>query len=874
MLQALLREAHCLMTIQNTTFRRNDIVLRFIFIFLPLALFFGSLTVIFYYKDVTSQRLAMEQSELYKVNSQIKTVRSKFEHIITDLRFLVLQGELAAYLENQDEQTRTSLAEELLRFSRIKKIYEQIQFIDDQGAEKIRIDGGDNPVIAGQQNGVPDKSAQDYFRQAIGLPASGVFISPLETGGGGSDIRPGKQVVRFSMPVMDSMKTPQGVIVLNYAITHLVEDLQTASINSPGQTILVTPRGRYLNEALPLEGDDQAAAGYPLRRLPAEEWASIRSVESGQFYSEEGLVTFDTVYPLPLAPAGEAVMSSAVDLDYLWKNISFVPQNVLQEWPEKILGRILLLYGVCLVIIAVSSFVLARTSVRRRRAEKAMRENEEELRAINEAAANAIIAIDNNKNVLHWNPAAERLFQYTAEEVVDKPITSIISPPKHQSTFTKMSRRFKMPVDTGSMEAKTIELYGYKKDGTEFPVEVSFSAFKKGEQWHTVGIIRDISARRKMEKEVLRANKFESLGVLSSGIAHDFNNLLTAIIGNINLVSKLSGTSSDSLDLLKNAEKAARRAKALTQQLLTFSKEGMPVRKTVAVDRLVRDSVEFALHGSAITSSFDIADDLLLVDIDAGQIGQVLQNIVTNGRQAIRGSGAIHISCRNVDPAQVEALPDKVNGQFIEIAISDTGQGIPAKEQGKIFEPYFTTKDHGSGLGLTIAASIIQRHDGFITFDSAEDRGSTFRVYLPAAVDQQPEKEQQKRKGKGKNFKIMVVDNEEMLLNIAGRMLVHLGHECVCARTAREALDIYKHLWKTGTPVDGVIIDLTLPGGMGGKETAAAIFDINSEARIIVSSGYSNDPVMVDFDEYGFCAAIAKPFDMDELAEVIEEVLE
>jgi len=863
------------MSNQNTIFRRNDIVLRFLFIFLSLAFFFGVLTFIFYYKDVSSQQLTMEKGELYKVNSQIKTVRSKFEHIITDLRFLVLQSEITAYLKNHSAENRTRLTEELLRFSRTKRIYERIQLVDGRGLEILRIDGGPAPAAtAGEE--LRDWSAQPSFRQAMGLPESGVFISPFEAGGEETGAYgTGRQVIRFSMPVIDSAQTPRGVIVLNYAIHHLVQDLQAASINSPGQTILVTPHGRYLNGPPPSEDDAAAAAGYRLNQLPAEEWATIRSVESGQFYSEEGLLTFDTVYPLALALSGESAISSAVEAGYLWKTISFVPQKVLQQWPEKILGRILLLYGVCLVIIAVSSFVLARTSVRRRRAEKAMRENEEELRAINEAAANAIIAIDNNKNVLHWNPAAERLFQYTAEEVVDKPITSIISPPKHQSTFTKMSRRFRMPGDTGGMEAKTIELYGYKKDGTEFPVEVSFSAFKKGDQWHTVGIIRDISARRKMEKEVLRANKFESLGVLSSGIALDFNNLLTAIIGNINLVSKLSGTPSDSLDLLKNAEKAARRAKALTQQLLTFSKEGVPVRKTVAIDRLVRDSVEFALHGSSIASSFDIAGDLLLVDIDAGQIGQVIQNIVTNGRQAIRGSGAIHISCRNVDdPAQVEALPNKVNGQFIAIAISDTGQGIPEKDQKKIFEPYFTTKDHGSGLGLTIAASIIRRHDGYITVHSAEDRGSTFTVYLPAAVDQRPAGEEEKRKGKGKNFKILVVDNEEMLLNIAGRMLVHLGHECVCARTSREALDIYKHLWKTGTPVDGVIIDLTLPGGMGGKETAAAIFDINAEARIIVSSGYSNDPVMVDFDEFGFCAAIAKPFDMDELAEVIEEVLE
>ncbi len=296
----------------------------------------------------------------------------------------------------------------------------------------------------------------------------------------------------------------------------------------------------------------------------------------------------------------------------------------------------------------------------------------------------------------------------------------------------------------------------------------------------------------------------------------------------------------------KNAEKAARRAKALTQQLLTFSKDGMPIRKITSLENLIRDSVEYALHGSTVASSFDIPEDLLLVDIDSGQIGQVIQNIVTNSRQAISGSGIINICCRNVESSEVQELPSQFSGKYIEIVVRDSGHGINQAVQSKIFDPYFTTKDHGSGLGLTIAHSIIQRHDGHIIVHSEEDNGTTFKVYLPAAVDQHLPKEKEKKRGKGKRFKIMVVDNEEMLLNIANRMLVHLGHECVCARSAREALDIYKHLWKTGSPVDGVI----------------------------VSSGFSNDPVMVDFDEFGFCAAIAKPFDMDELGEVIEAVLD
>jgi PAS domain S-box-containing protein len=516
--------------------------------------------------------------------------------------------------------------------------------------------------------------------------------------------------------------------------------------------------------------------------------------------------------------------------------------------------------------------LLARTSVKRNRAEETIREREEHLRAINSAAANAIIVIDSNKKVLHWNPAAEKLFHYTSEEVKDKPITAIIAPPKHQSTFTKISKKFNIPEKdiTGS---KTIELFGYKKDGTEFPVEVSFSAFKSRDHWHTVGIIRDISARKKMEREVLQAQKFESLGGLASGIAHDFNNLLTAITGNINLVRRITNPKDENYELLESAEKAAIRAKSLSQQLLIFSKRGNPVRKTTSITPLVKDSADFALHGSIISCSINIQDDLWLVDIDTGQMSQVIQSLIMNGKEAISGSGAIEISCHNVSDINLPNFPAPIIGNFIQLRIHDTGCGISQKDLPKIFDPYYSTKTNGRGLGLSIVYSIIQKHDGHITVQSEPGLGTTVTIFLPASLDQHQRTTNNDENLQDRHYQIMVIDGEEMLLNIARRMLVHLGHECICVKNSMEAIEIYKHLWKTGSPVDGVIVDLTIPGGMGGKETAGAIYDINPEAKIIVSSGYTNDPVMNDYDEYGFCAAIAKPFDMAELKNTLNSVM-
>ncbi len=859
----------------------STLLRRFLLTFLPLVLFFGSLALLQYYKDVKTEQLTVEKSEFFNINSQLQIVESSFSSVISDLKFLGMQSAVTNYLRQSTSEKRRLLAEELLTFSRIKTNYNQIQYLAEKGLEIIRINSNNgNPSITPEDK-LQSHATKIFFNETKKLLQNEVYVSPfnhsIESDRAKDSFR---AIIRFSMPIFDERGLRHGIIALQYNGAFLIENLETSSSNSPGINILATSDGYFINNPDQHGEWDAIFPGHNssnIYNFLPEEWKRIQAKESGQFRTSNGLITFSTIYPV-LAGMQKTKDHKAGNIQtnqikYLWKTISFIPDKVLSAWPEMILGRILLIFTVIIIIIAISSMLLARTSLRERKAEEARIESEEELRAINEAAANAIIVIDNNKNVLHWNPAAEKLFQYTPEEVMKKPVTSIISPPTHQSTFTKISKRFKMP-DQDSMEAKTIELFGYKKDGTEFPVEVSFSAFKSKDQWHTVGIIRDISARKHMEREVLRAQKFESLGNLSSGIANDFNNLLTTILGNVNLLGKIIGPQQEQYELLQNAEKAARQAKALSQQLLTFSKGGNPVRQVTSIKALIQESVDFALYGSSIPCNLEIPDALWHVDIDKAQIGQLIQNLTLNARQAISGSGTINITCRNVTNADDMEIPDYLKGNYIEIAISDNGQGIPKNHLAKIFDPYFTSKDHGSGLGLTIACSIIQKHDGNITVNSEIDKGSTFTFYLPAAVDQPIINAEPTDKVSGNHYKILVVDNETMLLNIAERVLTHLGHECFCAKSALEAIDIYKHHWKTGSPMDGVIMDLMLPDdGMGGKEVAGAIFDINSEAKIIVLSGYSNDPVMVDYDEYGFCAAIAKPFDMSELSEVIDSVL-
>ncbi len=859
----------------------DDIIKRFLLIFLPLAMLFGGITLFIYLKDVKTEKLTIERNEVFNIATQLKIVSSNFDAVSMDLKFLAAQNELNNYLEKNTPTHLNLLVNEWLSFCTIKSAYNKIRYIDNNGKEVIKILCNNGKAKRADPNTLENISGKSYFQKTINLSRHDVYISPFDLSPNPTDPQNTFQpIVRFSMPIYDTTGQNRGILVLNYRGSLLIEALQKASANSPGTTILVHdnryyPTGMNQNQRamLILPGAD----GNSTKGNLPKGWDLLNGKDSGQYQTDDGLVTFGTIYPLlhdiqPPEDTGIKIVQAQQRQNF-WKTVSFVPIKVLAIWPIKIRNRIFLLYSFCLLIIAVSSLLVARMGAKRKSAEETIREREEQLRAINSAAANAIIVIDNNKRVLHWNPAAERLFQYSAEEAMDKPITAIISPPKHQSTFTKISKRFNLP-DKDSAGSKTIELFGYRKDGTEFPVEVSFSAFKSLDQWHTVGIIRDISSRKKAEKEVLRAQKFESLGVLSGGIAHDFNNLLTAIIGNINLACRILTPANENYELLENAEKAALRAKALSQQLLIFSKGGNPTRATLSIAPLIKDSADFALHGSTISCPIHIPNDLWLVDIDAGQMSQVIQSLIINGKEAISGSGTIELTCSNVTTVDLPTFPSPINGNFIRIQIRDTGCGINKRDLPKIFDPYFSTKVNGRGLGLAIVYSILQKHDGHIAIDSQPDLGTTVSVYLPASLDQYVKTGEREEDLPDRQYQIMVVDAEEMLLNIANRMLVHLGHECICVKNSMEAIEIYKHLWKTGTPVDGVIIDLTIPGGMGGKETAGAIFDINPEAKIIVSSGYPNDPVMIDYDEYGFCAAIAKPFDTEKLKQTLSSVLD
>lgn len=379
----------------------------------------------------------------------------------------------------------------------------------------------------------------------------------------------------------------------------------------------------------------------------------------------------------------------------------------------------------------------------------------------------------------------------------------------------------------------------------------------------------------KMHDELQKARNLESLGLLAGGIAHDFNNILAAIMGNIDLVMLNMGQEeTQSRKLLANAEKAVVRAKDLTYQLLTFSKGGDPVKTITSIETIIKESANFVLHGSNVKCNYDFPEDLWPAEVDSGQVGQVIQNIVINAIQAMPNGGLVDLCCRNFENERGSLLPMQ-EGKYVEIKITDNGVGIDQELIDKIFDPYMTTKQEGNGLGLSITHSIVKKHGGHIQVDSSPGKGTTFLIFLPASksplkIVKNIEVATITYENKGT---VMVMDDDEMIRNMSMNILKRTGYDVLLAEDGVRAIDLFKESLDAGKVVDLIIMDLTIPGGMGGKEAVVEIHKMDPKAKVVVSSGYSNDQVMANFGQFGFCASIVKPYQLTELLGLVGRLL-
>lgn len=516
-------------------------------------------------------------------------------------------------------------------------------------------------------------------------------------------------------------------------------------------------------------------------------------------------------------------------------------------------------------------FIGAATNItKRKQAEKAVRESQEKLQRIFESVTEVIMVTDLNGVIIEANNQAVKLASATSKkEILGKSILESINLQDKQ----RASNSIQMLIKDGI--TRTAEFALLKSDGSPYPGELSVSLFTDaaGKPIGLVSIIRDITEQKKMEEERMRIEKLESIKTLSGGIAHDFNNLLTCIMGNISLARRNVEHGAKAFEELEDAEKATLKASDLTQQLLTFSKGSVPIRKTISIGSLIKDATKFTLRGSKTRPEFSLPRDLWTVKADEGQINQVICNIVINADQAMPQGGVINIEAKNQVFKSSKDLPQP-SGNYAEIIIKDNGIGIPKEHYTRIFDPYFTTKQEGSGLGLATANSIVRSHGGYINFESEQNVGTTFRIYLPASGKAALKKEKitvkSPLRGKGK---ILIMDDEELIRNMLSKMLNIAGYDVEITTNGAEATTKYIEAKESGQPYDAVIMDLTIPGGMGGKEAIPKLLETDPDAKVIVSSGYSTDPIISKYREYGFSAVIAKPYSVSQLEETLYNIL-
>jgi len=497
----------------------------------------------------------------------------------------------------------------------------------------------------------------------------------------------------------------------------------------------------------------------------------------------------------------------------------------------------------------------------------------ERLAVILRSIADSVVATDSEGQIVLMNRVAESLTGWQQAVAVGRSFPEIFEILDEDTRQAKQNPVTRV-LQSGSAIDLDLHTVLIARDGSERLISTSTAPIRHDEG-KTIGVVlvsRDVAAHSKTEEDLLKSEKLESLGALAGGIAHDFNNILTTIVGYLSLAKGKIEPNSDLFEDVLEVEAAADRATDLTHQLLAFAKAGAPVKQVASMVDLLRDSATFTTRGSHVACEFDIDEVLWAAEVDRGQISQVIQNLVINADQAMPDGGRLYLRAHNRDLLESHGLPLPA-GRYLHIVVSDNGEGVSDEHLQRIFDPYFTTNSEGSGLGLATAYAIVKNHGGHVTVASRVGEGTTFEIYLPATTVpawEEVDDDLGLIPGEGR---VLVVDDEEPIRRLAGEMLLRLGYVADFAAEGREAIEKYRSALEEGEEFDIVIMDLTIPGGMGGREALGHLLDIDAGTCAIVSSGYSDDPVMADFANHGFVDVVAKPYDIVVLSHVLDRVM-
>jgi PAS domain S-box-containing protein len=500
---------------------------------------------------------------------------------------------------------------------------------------------------------------------------------------------------------------------------------------------------------------------------------------------------------------------------------------------------------------------------------RSVRASEARFRSFFEVAREGFVVVDMaTRRFLMGNPAFAAILGRTADEISKLSVPDIHPPeamPTVDAAFATMARGARPVVS---------DLPVLRKDGSLFYADISAQLFMLEERQCLVAVFRDATERRRREEELVNVQKLESIRTLAAGIAHDFNNLLTGIMGNLSLAEMSLHEPNEARVLMGEARGACTRAAALTRQLLTFSKGGSPIKATMDVVQVVSEAATLAVRGSNVRLDIARQDEIWSVHADPGQIAQVIQNLVINAVQAMPEGGDVNVRLANETLTSETARPPLRPGEYVQIAVEDHGCGIPPENLDRIFLPFFTTKTNcGSGLGLAVVYSIVRNHDGDVKVESVVDRGTIFRVWIPARASEAQATvadAESLKKGQGR---VLVMDDEPVVRATATNILSHAGYDITCVSNGAEAVETFFEQSANGHPFEVVILDLTVPGGMNGQAAARAILQRAPEARIIVSSGYSEDRLMSEFVQHGIAGILPKPYTPIDLCRVVNQVI-